>query len=91
MPECGKCKRDIEFYPHRATGKLMPIDAMATPKGSLIKVDVDGVIMLEVDPTAKDDDGVALGPDDNPYRGERFTSHFATCTAAAFYRRKGKV
>lgn len=90
MPKCGKCGAEIEFY-RMATGRVMPVDARPNPNGNLTLVEEGGTKIIEFMPRlkAEDDDGVASDPEDNPYRLTRYVSHFATCTAADFYRKKG--
>lgn len=88
MPKCATCKADIEFIPTES-GRLMPVDAMPASTGNLELVEANGRRFLRSVKIDPEDDGVANGPDDNPYRLTRYTSHFATCTEAAKYRNMG--
>jgi hypothetical protein len=54
------------FWCRTAGGRMMPVDAEATPLGSLtIETGADG-----------SESAVTIGPE---YTGERYVSHFATC------------
>lgn len=92
MPKCTTCKADIEFY-RTATGRTMPIDPIPVSDGNLWLIDN---VITSIPKTVLEDDGVAIDPEDNPgnekrqeeIKRPRYKSHFATCSAAEFYRKR---
>lgn len=89
MPECRACKARIEFLPSIEKQQLIPIDPDPNPNGNLIVIVKDGKKFLAPyvpKELAADDDGVASGPEDNPYP-LRYISHFATCTDPRQFRK----
>jgi hypothetical protein len=79
MPsKCKACSAEIDFYPMKSGGKSMPIDAEPVAAGNIRKIHTSRGIFLEV--VRSDDVTVAETP--------LYTSHFATCPAAASFRKK---
>lgn len=70
---CEACQAPILWRRHVGTGKVAPLDAVATPTGNLALVAPDGYLVL--------------GDDDQPADGNRYVSHFTVCPEADSFRR----
>lgn len=92
MPKCASCGAEILFFKGEKSGRPHPVDKEPNPKGSIQLVDngKGETVARFCKPLSADDDGVALAPDDNPGRGVRYISHFATCPNAAQHRKDAR-
>jgi hypothetical protein len=77
MQRCRTCGKPIAWYEHHRSGTAMPLDVTPSPAGNIIIVNEKAVVLTKGDPRW------------HTYpSSDRRTSHFATCSSAAQWRRK---
>jgi hypothetical protein len=75
MTACKSCKAQIVWAISQATGRAMPVDAAPSARGTLVLEYKNG-----------GQESRAATDDDRRLRRRLYTSHFATCPDAKFWR-----
>lgn len=75
--QCKSCGRSILWLKHERTGKVAPIDQMATAEGNILIDEERGTYRILTTHTERAE-----------YIGRLHMPHFATCPFAARHKRK---